>query len=48
MRLDDSGAIAGSYPIWGAPLRYPCWATKYYLDLLFLVLQARRLRPAAT
>lgn len=39
-----SGAIAGSYPIWGpyAPLRYPCWATKYYLDLLFLVLQARR------
>lgn len=39
-----SGAIAGSYPIWGpyAPLRFPCWATKYYLDLLFLLLQARR------
>ena len=38
-----SGAIAGSYPIWGpyAPLRFPCWATKYYLDLLFLLLQSR-------
>jgi hypothetical protein len=34
-----SGALAGSYPIWGtyAPLKYPCWATKYLIDLLLLV-----------
>ena len=30
------GAIAGSYPIWGlyCPLKYPSWATKYFVDLL--------------
>ena len=34
-----SGALPGSYPIWGtyAPLKYPCWATKYLIDLLLLV-----------
>jgi hypothetical protein len=41
---DRSGALAGSYPIWGsyAPLRFPCWATKYYLDLLLAVRRAGR------
>jgi hypothetical protein len=40
---DRRGAIAGSYPIWGpyAPFRFPCWATKYHLDLLLLVRAAR-------
>jgi hypothetical protein len=34
-----TGALAGSYPIWGtyAPFKYPCWATKYLVDLLLLV-----------
>jgi uncharacterized protein YyaL (SSP411 family) len=33
-----SGALPGSYPIWGtyAPFKYPCWATKYLIDLLLL------------
>jgi rhamnogalacturonyl hydrolase YesR len=33
------GALPGSYPIWGtyAPLKYPCWATKYLVDLLVLL-----------
>jgi hypothetical protein len=33
------GALSGSYPIWGlyAPLKFPCWATKYLLDLCFLI-----------
>ena len=33
-----SGAIAGSFPIWGsyAPFKFPCWATKYLLDLILL------------
>jgi hypothetical protein len=33
------GALPGSFPIWGtyAPFKYPCWATKYFLDLLHLV-----------
>lgn len=33
------GGIVGSYPIWGmyCPLKYPSWATKYYIDLLFLI-----------
>jgi hypothetical protein len=37
------GAIAGSYPIWGlyCPLKYPSWATKYFVDLT-LALSARR------
>ena len=45
---DRSGAIAGSYPIWApyAPFRFPCWATKYYLDLLLLVRQAKEREPA--
>jgi rhamnogalacturonyl hydrolase YesR len=43
------GAIAGSYPIWGpyAPLRFPCWATKYYLDLLLMVSMARKGRAVS-
>jgi hypothetical protein len=34
-----AGAVPGSYPIWGtyAPLRFPCWATKYFIDLLLLI-----------
>jgi hypothetical protein len=34
-----TGALPGSYPIWGtyAPLRFPCWATKYLIDLLLLL-----------
>lgn len=33
------GGIAGSYPIWGlyCPLKYPSWATKYFVDLLLIV-----------
>ena len=33
------GGITGSYPIWGmyCPLKYPSWATKYYIDLLMLI-----------
>lgn len=33
------GGITGSYPIWGmyCPLKYPSWATKYYIDLLLLI-----------
>jgi uncharacterized protein YyaL (SSP411 family) len=36
---DRRGAVAGSYPIWGlyCPLKYPSWATKYFVDLLLLV-----------
>ena len=32
------GAIAGSYPIFGAyaPLQYPNWATKFFIDALIL------------
>lgn len=40
-RLNDSnpairGAIAGSYPVWGryAPLSYPNWAVKFFVDAL--------------
>jgi len=35
---DISGAIAGSFPIWGryAPLQYPNWATKFLADALML------------
>ncbi len=34
-----SGGITGSYPIWGmyCPLKYPSWATKYYIDLMMLI-----------
>lgn len=33
---DVRGAIAGSYPIWGryAPLTFPNWATKFFVDAL--------------
>jgi uncharacterized protein YyaL (SSP411 family) len=33
------GGIAGSYPIWGmyCPLKYPSWATKYFVDFVMLV-----------
>jgi hypothetical protein len=33
------GGIAGSFPLWGlyCPLKYPSWATKYFVDLLLLV-----------
>jgi hypothetical protein len=33
------GGIAGSYPVWGlyCPLKYPSWATKYFIDLLLLI-----------
>ncbi|MGF1595582.1 MAG: hypothetical protein ACFCVK_01410 [Acidimicrobiales bacterium] len=33
------GAIKGSHPIWGryAPLGYPNWATKFFLDALLLL-----------
>lgn len=36
------GAIAGSYPVWGryVPLKYPSWATKFYLDQIALLLGA--------
>ena len=39
VRQQRSGALPGSYPIWGtyAPFKYPCWATKYLIDLLLLV-----------
>lgn len=35
------GAIAGSFPLFGAYMRsgYPNWATKYYLDALLLQMQ---------
>jgi rhamnogalacturonyl hydrolase YesR len=34
-----SGALPGAYPIWGtyAPFKYPCWATKFLIDLILLV-----------
>jgi rhamnogalacturonyl hydrolase YesR len=34
-----SGALPGSYPVWGtyAPFKYPCWATKYLVDLLVML-----------
>ena len=40
--VDRTGALTGSYPIWGtyAPLRFPCWATKYFLDLLLSLRRA--------
>lgn len=39
VEIDDDdvrGAIAGSYPIWGgyAPLSYPNWAAKFFVDAL--------------
>lgn len=36
--LNVRGAIAGSHPIWGryAPLSYPNWATKFFVDAMIL------------
>jgi hypothetical protein len=36
---DRKGGITGSYPVWGmyCPLKYPSWASKYYIDLMFLI-----------
>lgn len=36
------GALSGSYPVWEhyGRLKYPSWATKYFLDLLLLVRRA--------
>lgn len=38
--IDVRGAIKGSHPIWGryAPLSYPNWATKFFIDALLLTL----------
>jgi hypothetical protein len=35
---DTKGALSGSYPIWGRyePFSYPNWATKFFVDSLFL------------
>ncbi|MEP7368298.1 MAG: hypothetical protein ABI662_01500 [Dermatophilaceae bacterium] len=35
---DVQGAVAGSFPIWGryAPLSYPNWAAKFFVDALLL------------
>lgn len=45
---DRSGALAGSYPIWApyAPLRWPCWSTKYLLDFVSGVLHSDANRGA--
>jgi hypothetical protein len=42
-----SGALPGSYPIWGtyAPFKYPCWATKYLIDLLLLAERSALAKP---
>jgi hypothetical protein len=33
------GGLPGSFPIWGryVPLKHPSWATKFFLDLLFML-----------
>jgi uncharacterized protein YyaL (SSP411 family) len=33
------GGITGSYPVWGmyCPLKYPSWASKYFIDLVLMV-----------
>ena len=35
------GAIKGSHPTWGsyAPLSYPNWATKFFVDAMLLRIQ---------
>lgn len=42
---NHKGGITGSFPIWGmyCPLKYPSWATKYYIDLLFMIKKATNL-----
>lgn len=46
---DHDGALAGSFPIWGlySPFTYPCWAAKYFLDLLFLLQRPAEVRAHA-
>ncbi len=41
-RVQQTGALTGSYPVWGryVPLKYPSWATKFYLDHIRLLLEA--------
>ncbi|MEM9412256.1 MAG: hypothetical protein AAGA30_14165, partial [Planctomycetota bacterium] len=36
------GAIKGSHPMWGkyAPLSYPNWATKFFVDAMLLRIQS--------
>jgi hypothetical protein len=42
--LDRHGAIKGSQPVWGryAPLSYPNWATKFFVDAMWLLEEAPR------
>ena len=42
--LDVRGAIKGSHPVWGsyAPLTFPNWATKFFVDALWLAREVRR------
>ena len=46
-RGDQTGGIAGSYPIWGryVPLKYPSWAVKFFLDHLRLMRLAEEAAP---
>jgi DUF1680 family protein len=46
---DRAGALPGSYPIWGtyAPLKFPCWATKYLADLLLMLERQDQDSPTA-
>jgi hypothetical protein len=45
--LNVRGAIKGSHPIWGryAPMSYPNWATKFFIDAMLL--RARLIRTAS-
>ncbi len=45
---DRSGALPGSYPIWGryVPLKYPSWAAKFFIDF-GLAYRAARARVLA-
>lgn len=44
---ETRGAIKGSHPVWGryAPLGYPNWATKFFVDALFLAIDAAADEP---
>ena len=37
-RPEVDGAIAGSFPVWGryAPMQYPNWATRFFVESLML------------
>ena len=43
--LNIRGAIAGSYPLWGAYIHftYPNWATKFFVDTLMLEEEVKKL-----